>query len=119
MRAKDGVGAYGERVAARYLAERGLEVLERNWRGPSGEVDIVARDGADIVFVEVKTRSGPAFGHPAEAVTAAKLARLRRLAAEWLAAHDVHGSGVRIDVVAVVRARRGPARVEHLTGVTG
>lgn len=117
MRAKDGVGAYGERVAARYLAERGWEVLERNWRGRSGELDIVARDGADLVFVEVKTRTGLAFGHPAEAVTATKMARLRRLAAEWVADRGVHGTGMRIDVVAVVRRRRGAAVVEHFRGV--
>lgn len=117
MRAQDGVGAYGERVAARFLAEEGLEILARNWRGPSGELDIVARDGDELAFVEVKTRSGLGFGHPAEAVTAAKQARLRRLAAEWLAAHDARATGVRIDVVAVLRSRSGPAKVEHLRGV--
>jgi putative endonuclease len=117
MRAKDGVGRYGERVAERALAEQGLVILDRNWRGPSGELDIVALDGDEVVVVEVKTRSGAAFGHPAEAVTRAKLARLRRLAAEWLSAHEVRAAGVRIDVVAVVRARAGAARVEHLRGV--
>lgn len=117
MRAKDGVGAYGERVAVRYLTERGWTVLDRNWRSRSGELDIVARDGDEVVFVEVKTRSGTGYGHPAEAVTAAKVARLRRLAAEWLAAHDVHTAGVRIDVLAVLRSRRGAATVEHLKAV--
>lgn len=117
MRAKDGVGAYGERVAVRYLTERGWTVLDRNWRSRSGELDIVARDGDEVVFVEVKTRSGTGYGHPAEAVTAAKVARLRRLAAEWLAAHDVHTAGVRIDVLAVLRSRRGAAAVEHLKAV--
>lgn len=117
MRAKDGVGAYGERVAARALAEHGLQIIERNWRGRQGEIDIVALDGDELVVVEVKTRSGLGFGHPAEAVTPHKLARLRRLAAEWLAEHDVRPAGVRIDVVAVVRQRSGPADVEHLRGV--
>jgi putative endonuclease len=117
MRAKDGVGRYGERVAERLLTEQGLVILDRNWRGPSGELDLVALDGEDVVIVEVKTRSGLAFGHPAEAVTRAKLARLRRLAAEWLSAHDVHAAGVRIDVVAVLRPRAGAARAEHLRGV--
>jgi putative endonuclease len=117
MRAKDGVGAYGERVAVRLLTEAGIDVVDRNWRGESGEIDIVAMDGDDIVVVEVKTRSGTGFGHPAEAVTRAKLARLRRLAAEWLSAHEVHAAGVRIDVVAVIRHRAGAATVEHLRGV--
>lgn len=117
MRAKDAVGRYGERVAASYLAAAGWEVVDRNWRGRSGELDIVALDGADLVVVEVKTRTGDAYGHPAEAVTPAKLARLRRLAAQWLEAHDVHPRSVRVDVIAVRTARRGAASVEHLTGV--
>lgn len=117
MRAKDGVGAYGERVAARALVDQGMQVLDRNWRGRAGELDIVALDGDEVVVVEVKTRSGASFGHPAEAVTPAKVARLRRLAAEWLAAHDRHPAGVRIDVVAVRRRRAGAALVEHVRGV--
>lgn len=117
MRAKDAVGRYGENVAASYLTRAGWSVVDRNWRGPSGEVDIVALDGAELVVVEVKTRTGDGFGHPAEAVTPAKLARLRRLAGQWLDAHDLHPTGVRIDVIAVHASRRGAARVEHLTGV--
>lgn len=117
MRAKDAVGRYGEHVAATYLAEAGWEVLDRNWRGPSGELDIVAMHGATLVVVEVKTRSGDGYGHPAEAVTARKLTRLRRLAAQWLAAHDVRPRSVRIDVIAVRTSRRGAATLEHLTGV--
>ena len=62
MRAKDAWGRYGEDVASRYLAEAGLVVLERNWRCPAGEIDIVARDGAALVVCEVKTRRDDAFG---------------------------------------------------------
>lgn len=117
MRAKDAVGRYGENVAVAHLLSAGWEVLDRNWRGASGELDIVALHGTELVVVEVKTRSGDGFGHPAEAVTPAKLARLRRLAAQWLAAHDLHPASVRIDVVAVRTSRSGAARVEHLAGV--
>lgn len=117
MRAKDAVGRYGEDVAARHLAEAGWELLDRNWRGTGGELDIVALDGADLVVVEVKTRSGDGFGHPAEAVTAAKLGRLRRLTAQWLRTHDVRPRGIRIDVIAVRTSARGAAGVEHLRGV--
>ncbi len=117
MRAKDAVGAYGERVAARTLTELGMRVLDRNWRTRQGELDIVAMDGDEVVVVEVKTRSGGSFGHPAEAVTREKVLRLRRLAAEWLATHDVRAAGVRIDVVAVRRRRSGAALVEHVRGV--
>lgn len=118
MRAKDGVGRYGERVAVRVLQDLGMRVLARNWRCELGELDIVALDGDEVVAVEVKTRSSGRFGHPAEAVTADKLARLRRLAARWAGEHELRGvAGVRIDVVAVFVRRAGAARVEHLRGV--
>lgn len=119
MRAKDAVGAYGERVAERLLVEEGLEVVERNWRCARGEIDLVAVDHErdEIVFVEVKTRRGTAHGHPAEAVTRVKLARLRVLAALWLSEHDRRARGIRIDVVAVLARPAGPAVVEHLRAV--
>jgi putative endonuclease len=118
MAAKDEVGRYGEDIAVRFLATTGLTILGRNWRCPQGEIDIVALDGDDVVIVEVKTRRSGAFGPPAEAVTREKLARLRRLAAAWLAQEERGFDGVRIDVVAVEVASVGAARVEHLRGVT-
>lgn len=117
MRAKDVVGQYGEGVAVRHLTGLGFVVLERNWRCELGEIDIVARDGDDLVFCEVKTRTGSGFGSPLEAITWRKASRLRRLAARWLADHEVRPAGVRVDVVGVIRPPRGPALVEHLRGV--
>ncbi len=117
MRAKDAVGAYGERVAERYLVESGLVVLERNWRCPLGEIDIVARDGDCLVVCEVKTRSSVAFGHPLEAVSAGKAARLRRLALAWVEARGVRPQEIRIDLVAVLRSGQGAAEVSHLRAV--
>ncbi|GAA4733578.1 YraN family protein [Isoptericola chiayiensis] len=117
MRAKDAVGRHGEEVAARHLTEQGYELLDRNWRGRAGELDLVARDGGTLVVVEVKTRRGTAFGHPAEAVTPAKLARIRRLTAQWLHEHPVGARQIRVDVVAIVLPRRGAAQVEHLKAV--
>ena len=114
------LGAYGERLAARYLAESGMQILDRNWRCDQGEVDIVAMDDRCLVVVEVKTRRSLAFGPPVEAVTAAKAARLRRLAGCWLAEHRSlvdSAVDVRIDVVGVLRPARGPARIEHLVAV--
>lgn len=118
MRATDAVGRYGENVAATFLTNAGLRIIDRNWRGPAGEIDIVALDGATLVIVEVKTRRSDRFGHPAESVTATKLARLRVLAAQWLAAHDLRPANVRLDVIAILRPGSGPAKVEHLIGVT-
>ena len=117
MRAEQAVGGYGERVAVRHLQQAGMVVLARNWRCEHGEVDIVARDGDCLVVCEVKTRRGTGTGHPLEAVTPAKLARLRRLAAAWISAAGVHPGEVRLDVVAVLRPPRGAAVVEHLRGV--
>lgn len=117
MQVKDAVGAYGERVAAAHLTAAGMVVLERNWRCAIGEIDIVARDGDTLVFCEVKTRTGTGFGHPLEAVTARKAARLRRLAAAWTRERGVHLPDIRIDLVGVLRPRRGPAQVEHVRGV--
>lgn len=114
---RSAVGRYGEEVAARHLAESGMEVLDRNWRCELGEIDLVARDGGTLVFCEVKTRSGLDYGTPLEAVTARKMARLRRLAARWLAESGRHPQEVRIDVCSVLLRRRGRALVEHLRGV--
>ena len=95
----------------------GLRIVQRNWRCTEGEIDLVARDGDDLVFVEVKTRSSLDYGHPLEAITPRKLARLKRLAGAWCLAHpDEHGR-VRIDAVAVIAPRSGAIEVEHLAGV--
>ena len=117
MRAKDALGRYGEDVASRYLAEAGLVVLERNWRCPAGEIDIVARDGAALVVCEVKTRRDDAFGGPYSGITPAKLARLRRLAADYVHTLGCRVPEIRVDVVAVWAPGRGAPRVEHLKGV--
>lgn len=111
------IGRFGEALAARHLHELGLVVLDRNWRCRFGEIDIVARDGTTLVVCEVKTRSSERYGGPFEAVTDRKALRLRRLAGEWLAAHDVTPSAVRIDVVSVLVPDHGSPRVDRVTGV--
>ena len=117
MADKDALGRRGEQLAADYLTAQGLHVIERNWRCSLGEIDLVAREGAETVFVEVKTRAGLGYGHPLEAITAAKLARLRRLAAAWCEAHPGAAASIRIDAVAVVASRSAPVRIEHLRRV--
>ncbi|MEV6347233.1 YraN family protein [Actinoplanes sp. NPDC051851] len=108
------VGAYGERLAARHLEDSGLTVLRRNWRCPDGEVDLILRDGEDVVFCEVKTRRTAAFGPPAAAVTRRKIRKLRQLAARWLAESGEHARQIRFDVVEVLPQPRGAARVVHI-----
>jgi len=111
------LGKRGEDIASEYLIARGYEVIDRNWRCSAGEIDIVARQGRSLVVVEVKARSSLSAGHPFEAITAVKLARLRSLAGLWCAAQSHAFSSVRIDAIAVLVHAHQPATVEHLTGV--
>jgi putative endonuclease len=113
-KARQAIGIYGEQLAARHLEAAGLVILARNWRCPDGEVDLILQDGDDVVFCEVKTRRGALFGSPAEAVSPAKVRRLRRLAVRWLAESSTHPREIRFDVVAVLPQRRGATVVEHI-----
>ena len=111
------LGRFGEAYAARHLVEQGMLVLDRNWRCPAGEIDLVLRDGRVLVVCEVKTRSSTGFGSPLEGVTDRKAARLRRLAACWLAEHRLRPDDVRIDLVGVLAPAGGTPTVEHVRGV--
>jgi putative endonuclease len=107
----------GEALAAARLEAAGLRIVARNWRCREGEIDLIAAGPGLLVFCEVKTRRGHGYGSPAAAVTHAKQARLRRLAAAYLAASPAVPCRVRFDVVAVTWPRRGQPTVEHLDGV--
>lgn len=115
------LGRRGEEEAARYLQLQGLTVIERNWRCREGEIDLVALDdmGDCLVVVEVKTRTSELFGRPVQAVTPVKARRLRVLAAQWLAAHPIATSCVRIDVIGVLCRRGSHVEIEHIKGVLG
>lgn len=103
---RQALGRAGEELAAQWYEQHGYQVVARNWRCRQGELDVVARRGRLYVFCEVKARSSEAFGSPAEAVGRTKQARLRRLAAAWLAADASPGPhGVRFDVAAVLGGR--------------
>lgn len=117
MAEKDRLGREGEALAARWLEEQGYTVVERNWRCTLGELDLIVRRDGVTVFVEVKTRSSTAFGHPFEAITRTKTVRLRRLAAEWCRAHGPVPGETRIDAIAVLDARGAVPSIEHLAGV--
>jgi len=110
------IGQFGENAAAEFLKDRGYEVIERNYRCPIGEIDIVARDGRWLVFVEVKTRTGGRYGHPFESITNQKLARMRRLAAHWSELHNRDGLRIRLDAVSVL-FRNERVLIEHLKQV--
>jgi len=113
-KAKDAVGAYGERVAVEHLVSLGMTLITRNWRCAAGEIDAVLRDGSTLVFCEVKTRRRETHGQPYEAVGYRKLVRLRRLATIYLAQCAEHATELRFDVVSVIPQSAGAAAVEHI-----
>ena len=116
MAAKDDLGRRGERLAADYLSAEGMRLVASNWRCSLGEVDLILTDGRTMVFVEVKTRSSTRFGHPFEAISATKMARLRRLAVEWCRTEDYRGE-IRVDAVGVIAGAGSAPIIEHLRGV--
>lgn len=101
MNNRKSLGARGEELAVEHLKAKGLRILQRGYRSPFGEADIVARDGEDIVFVEVKARSGSSHGKAEEAVGPGKRERLGNIAQAWLEERGLPDARVRFDVVAV------------------
>jgi putative endonuclease len=114
LKRKD-VGAIGEKLAVDYLKKHGYKIIERNFRCREGEIDIIARKGECLVFVEVRTKRNTAFGTPEESVNLSKREKLISLANAYLQAYDKLPDFWRIDVVAV---ELGPnnrvSRLEHI-----
>lgn len=109
---KRDTGRLGEEVALRYLSRQGYQIVERNYRCRLGEIDLVAREGKELVFIEVKTRSSTRFGLPQEAVNRDKQWRLSRLAQYYLVDRKLVGVSCRFDVVAVLLAGTKVLQVE-------
>lgn len=109
------LGAAGEAAAAAWLEARGYQVLARNVRTRYGEIDLVARSGSLVVFVEVKSRTSLRYGHPAEAIARHKRRRLARLAAACLHRFGLEHCTVRFDAIAVrLDGRAHVAAIEHI-----
>jgi putative endonuclease len=98
------LGRWGEDRVARWYVDEGYEVIDRNWHGEAGELDLVLARGHEIVFCEVKTRTSDRFGAPVEAVGYLKQRRIRSLAVDWLRAHRASGE-LRFDVASVLGSR--------------
>lgn len=96
------IGARGEDIAAAWYEAHGYQVIDRNWRCRDGELDLVLRNGRQVVFCEVKHRSGLGFGTPAEAITRDKKQRIRHLAARWLTTAKPRPAEIRFDVAAIL-----------------
>lgn len=116
--ARQSLGRQGEDLAARFLAGHGFTVIARNHRTPVGELDLVARDSRFLLFVEVKTRRGTAFGTPAEAVGSRKQRQILRAAQWYLADGRQAALQPRFDVISVLFAG-GEAQITHLPDAFG
>jgi putative endonuclease len=101
------LGRWGENVATIHLEATGYVILTRNWRGVGGEIDLVARDGETVVFVEVKTRRGRDFGAPEEALTPRKAEKLVSLGQQYMVDHELEDVNWRIDLISVELDRDG------------
>jgi putative endonuclease len=111
------LGRRGEEAAADYLTAAGLVVLSRNWRSREGELDLVATDGDCLIVCEVKSRSSPDFGQPAEFVDRRKAMRIQRATYAWLRRYRVgRWCPIRFDIVAIVWPPDGEPQIEHLRG---
>ena len=118
---KDSLGRWGEDFAAVHLATLGWTILDRNWRCRAGELDIVALEPGPppcLVAVEVKTKAGPGFGDPLEAITVAKVARLGRLALWWQRCHRGVPERLRLDAVGVTKLAGQAPQLRHVRGLS-
>lgn len=115
---KQVIGKLGESAIASYLTDCGFKILDRNWRTKGGELDLVAvSPSGKIHFVEVKTRSSLAFGHPLEAIDREKAHRLQKLALAWLVTNKHFGCDYQVDVAAVTLNKSLQATIDYRTGV--
>ena len=117
--ARQRLGLEGEAAAEEALVRAGLSILERRFRSRFGEVDLVARDGDIVAFIEVKTRRGLRFGSPAEAVVPRKQARLARAALAYLSRHGMLDCRCRFDVVEVLEEPGSASRVRLIRNAFG
>jgi len=113
------LGPAGEKAAARFLRKAGYRILARNWRCPAGEIDLIAREGDTLVFVEVKTRRRDDAADPEINVTSFKRRQLTKAARYYLSRQRVSDPPSRFDVVAVVLPESGRAMIEHFIDAFG
>lgn len=106
-------GTRGERIAEEYLVSKGFSILHRNWRAQHKEIDLIAQDGTELVFVEIKTRSGTGFGYPEESVSPAKQMHVRA-GAEIFMDRNPSYSTARFDVVSITLRNGAIEELRHL-----
>jgi putative endonuclease len=113
------IGRKGEDVAVRFLEEKGYRIMDRNYRFQRAEIDVVAFEpddddqGGELVFVEVKTRSSLAYGHPEESISEEKERAIRKVAGAWLHERRMEGAPCRFDVVSIVLNQGDTPTIDH------
>ena len=119
MNSKDVLGLAGERLAEKFLRTSGLKIIARRFRTRAGEIDLIAMDGDEVVFVEVKTRRSARFGTPEESVTRTKRAHLRAVAFAYLSSAHRPRARFRIDVIAIEMRQNDSPQVTHIRSAVG
>ncbi len=109
------LGAYGEDIAASFFKKKGYDILEKNYRVPVGEIDIICKKGDLIVFVEVKTRSNSDFGDIKESITPWKIERIKKAAMWYIMKEGEQGQDYRFDCIFVMKCQK-KVEVEHIAG---
>lgn len=116
MNKKYEIGRFGEGKAVKYLKRKGYKILERNFFSRYGEIDIIALDKKEIVFIEIKSRTNSLYGNPAEAVTNNKLNHIYNTAKYYLYIHNLLNKPVRIDVIEIY-IKNKKININHLKQV--
>lgn len=114
LNSRQRLGQSGEETVVRYLENNGYTILIKNYRCKVGEIDIIARDGADLVFIEVKTRSGLGYGSPAASVTTRKQRQITRAAQWYLAEQRLFDIPARFDVISVLGGEADRQQIDHI-----
>jgi putative endonuclease len=115
---RQSLGRLGEALAGAFLNDKGYTILERNWRTPYGEIDVVAKQGESIVFVEVKTRSSKGLGPPEISITPRKAEHMRSSAEYYIQQHPETNADWRIDLITIqLQSDDSPAIIDHFENV--
>lgn len=111
---KRNTGNYGENLACKFLKESGFKIVERNYFYGHGEIDIIARDGDELVFVEVKYRTNDEYGPPELSISKGKQKLVRRTAEAYLYEHEIKDQKCRIDIVAILHLKDEKPVINHI-----
>lgn len=112
-------GKEGELIASKYLENLGYEIIEMNYQYGHGEIDIIAKDKNEIVFVEVKTRKSLLFGSPEFAFTKSKINQVKKIAYSYLIEKQLENISARIDAVAILILKDAEPIINHYKNITG